>query len=173
MLRRLPLCRQDTQRGPRTRIPCVGRPSQKVRRLFEGSAQSGARQNELRVNESGPRPRLTLYELDTRRERLNACDSPEIPTDRQFEEIIPQALPPEYERIRTSHLEKPDFGIADIRGMMSAIYAANLARSSSTTGIAGQPVAEDSRRDIICHYCERAGHFNNTCPLHAKHEQQR
>ena len=90
--------------------------------------------------------------------------------------IILQALPPEYERIRTSHLEKPDFGVADLRRMMSAIYAANLARSSPTTGIAGRgsamPVAEDNRRDIICHYCERVDHFKNTCPS-AKHEQQR
>ena len=90
--------------------------------------------------------------------------------------ILP-ALPPEYERIRISHLEKPDFGIADIRRMLSAIYTTNLARSSSTKGIAGReaamPVAEDNRRNIICHYCERAGHFKNTCPLRAKHEQQR
>ena len=61
--------------------------------------------------------------------------------------------------------------------MISAIYAANLARSSSTKGIAGRgaamPAVEDNRRDIICHYCERAGHFKNTCPLRAKHEQQR
>ena len=118
-----------------------------------------------------------LYELDTRRERLNACDPPEGPTDRQFEDIILQALPPEYKSICTSHLEKPDFGIADIRRMMSTIYAANLARSSLTTGIAGRgaamPAAEDNRRDIIFHYCERAGHFKNTCPLRAKHEQQR
>ena len=101
-----------------------------------------------------------MYELDTHRKRLNALDPPEGPTDRQLEGIILQAIPPEYERIRTSHLEKPDFGIADIRRMMSAIYAVNFARSSSTTGIAGygaaMSAAEDSRRDIICHYCERA-----------------
>ena len=118
-----------------------------------------------------------LYELDTRRERHNACDPPKGPTDRQFEDILLQALPPEYERVRTSHLEQPDFGIDDIRRIMSAIDAANLARSSSTTGIAGHgaaiPTAKDSRRDIICHYCERAGHFKNTCPLRAKHEQWR
>ena len=110
---------------------------------------------------SGQDPDVFLYELDTRRERLNACDFPEGPTDCQFENIILQALSPEYERIRTSHLGKPDFGIANIRRMMSAIYAANLVRSSSTTGIAGRgaamPTVEDNRRDIICHYCERAG----------------
>ena len=85
----------------------------------------------------GQDPDEFLYELDTRRERLNAYGPLEGPTGRQFEDIILQDLPPEYERIRTSHFEKPDFGIADIRRMMSAIYAANLSRSSSTTGIMG------------------------------------
>ena len=125
----------------------------------------------------GQDPDEFLYELDTRRKRLNACDPSEEPTERQFEDIILQALPPEYKRIRASHLEKPDFGIADIRRMMSAIYEANLAGSSSTTGIAGRgaamPTAEDTRRDIICLYCKRAGHFKKTYPLRAKHEQQR
>ena len=125
----------------------------------------------------GQDPDEFLYELDTRRERLNACDPPEGWTDRQFEDIILQALPPEYERIRTSHLEKPEFGIADIHRMMFAIYTASLARSSSTTRIAGRgaamPAEKDNRSDIICHYCERAGHFKNTCPLRAKYEQQR
>ena len=86
---------------------------------------------------SGQDPDVFLYDLDTRCKRLSACDPPEGPTDRQFEGIILQALPPEYERIRTSYLEKPDFGIADIHRMMSAIYAANLARSSLTTGLRG------------------------------------
>ena len=135
-----------------------------------------AKMNSARMS-PGQDPDEFLYELDTRHERLNACDPPEGRADRQFGDIILQALPPEYERIRTSHLEKPDFGIAAIRRMLSANYAANLAHSSSKTGIAGHgaamPVAEDNRRDIICHYCERAGHFKNTCPLRAKHEQQR
>ena len=81
-----------------------------------------------------------LYELDTRRKRLNACDPPERPTGRQFEDIILQALPPNYERIRTSNLKKSGFGIADICRMMSAIYAAK-ARLSSTTGIARRGAA--------------------------------
>ena len=125
----------------------------------------------------GQDPDEFLYELDTRRQRLNACDPPEGPTDRQFEDIILQALSPEYERIGTPYFEKPDFGIANIRRMMSAIYAANPAHSSSTTMIAGRgvamPAAEKNPRDIIYHYCESAGHFKNTCPLRAKHEQQR
>ena len=57
MLRRPPLCRQDTRRGFRTRTTRVGRPTRNVRRLFEGGAQSGARQHEFRANQFGPRPR--------------------------------------------------------------------------------------------------------------------
>ena len=132
--------------------------------------------NSVRMSPSQDPDKL-LYELDTRRERLNACDPQEGPMDRQFEDIILQALPAEYERIRTSHLEKSDFRIADIRRMMPAIYAANLARSSSMTGNtrrgAAMSAAEDNRRDIICHYRKCVGHFRNTCPLRAKHEQQR
>ena len=151
------------------------------REKLDGCSRKALRAEHAKMNSArmspGQDPNELLYVLDTRRERLNACDSPEGPTGRQFEDIILQALPPEYERIRTSHFEKPDFGIADIRRMMSAIYTANLARSSPTTGIAGRgaamPAAEDNRGDIICHYCKRVDRFKNTCPLRAKHERQR
>ena len=152
-----------------------------LREKYDGCSREAlgaqyAKMNSTRMS-PGQDPDEFLYELDTRRERLNACDPSEGPTDRQFEDIILQALPPEYEHICTSHLEKPDFGIADIRRMVSAIYAANLARLSLTMEIArrgaAMPAEEDNHRDTICHYCERAGHFKNTCPLRAKHEQQR
>ena len=98
----------------------------------------------------GQDPDEFLHKLDTRRELLNVCDPPERPKDRQFEDIILQALPPEYERIRTSYLEKPDFGIVGIRRRTSAVYAANLARLSSTTRLARHraaiPAAEQSQK---------------------------
>ena len=152
-----------------------------LREKFDGCSREALRAEHAKMISTrmnpGQDPEKFLYELDIRRKRLNACDPPEGPTDRQFEDIIPQAFPPEYERIHTSHLEKPDFGIADIRRMMSAIYAANLAQSSSKAGITGggttMPAAENNRRDQICHYCERVGHFKNTCPLRVKYEQQR
>ena len=152
-----------------------------LRVKFDGCSREALRVEHAKMNSAqtspGQDPDEFLDELDTCRERLNACDPPEGPTDRQFEDIVLQALPPEYERIHTCHLEKPDVGIADIRRMMSAIYAANLARSSSTTGNArretAMSTAENNRRDIFCYYCERAGRFKNTCPLRANHEQQR
>ena len=144
---------------------------------FDGCSREALRARHAKINSTRMSPGQNsdefLYEFDTHRERLNTCDPPEGPTDHQLENIILQALPPEYERIRTSQLEKPDFGIADIRRMVSAIHAANLARSRSATGIARRGAAmlaaEDNRRDIICHYCERAGHFKNMCPYRAKH----
>ena len=152
-----------------------------LREKFDGCSREALRAEHAKMNSARMNPGQDsdkfLYELNTRCERLNACDPPEEPTGRQLEDIISQALPPEYERIRTSHLETPDFGIGDIRRMTSAIYAANLACSSSTTDIAGseaaRPAADNNHKDIICHYCERAGHFKDACPLCTKHEKQR
>ena len=110
-----------------------------LRETFDGCLREALRAEHAKMNSARMSPSQDsdefLYELNTHRKRLNTCDPPEGPADLQFENIILRALPPEYERIRTSHFEKPDVEIADIRRMMSAIYAANLARSSSTTEI--------------------------------------
>ena len=73
----------------------------------------------------GQDPNDYLYHMDSRRDRLNACDPPEGPTDRQCEDIILEALPLEYGRIRQTHLERRNFDIASIRRMMAAFYADN------------------------------------------------
>ena len=61
------------------------------------------------------------YIVDSSRDHLKACDPPERPTDRQYEDILLQALPPEYKAIHQARLEREDFGLADIRRMMAAI----------------------------------------------------
>ena len=120
----------------------------------------------------GQDPDEFLYELDTRHKRLNACNPPEGPTDCQFEDIILQALPPE--RIHTSQLEKPDFEIADICRMMYAIYAANLARSSSMTGIAGgRGCRAHGRRQSQRHRLPLLRTRGPHVPSLRQHEQQR
>ena len=115
------------------------------REKFDGCSREALRAEHAKMNFERMSPGQDLdeflYELDTRRKRFNACDPPEGPTDRQFEDTILQALQPEYECIRTLHLEKPKFGIAVICCMISAIYAANLDCSSLTTGIAGRGAA--------------------------------
>ena len=157
------------------------RPWAALRERFDGCSTETLRVEHANMNSvrmsSGQDPDKFPYKLDTHRERLNARNPLEETIDRKFEGIILQALPPKYECIRTPYLEKPDFWIADIHRMMSAIYAANHARSSSSTSIAGHgaamPATKNNRRDIIFSYCERADHFKNTCLHRAKHEQQR
>ena len=56
-----------------------------------------------------------FYHMDSCRDRLNACNPPE---GWPYEDIILQALPSEYDRIRQTHLER--------RAVMTAIYADNL-----------------------------------------------
>ena len=91
------------------------------------------------------------------------------PSDRQCENIILQCLSPEYDKIRHTHFEREDCNLADIRRMMSKIYADNLALSNSylSRGISGRGVAmQASGRDlsyINCHYCNKFGDYKNDC----------
>ena len=87
-----------------------------------------------------------------------------------------QVPPSEYERIRQTHLERRDFGPADIRRMVAAIYANNLSRSESSKGIAGRGAAmqavDRDRTCVLCHYCDQFGYLKRKCPLRIKHHQQ-
>ena len=93
----------------------------------------------------------------------------ESPSDRQYEDIILQYLPPEYDRTRQIHFEREDCNLADIRRTMSKIYADNLARShtDSPRSMAGRGVAMHATgRDfsnINFLYCNKFGHFKNDC----------
>ena len=62
----------------------------------------------------GQDPNDYLYRIDSYRDRLNACDPLEDLTYRQYEDTILQVLPSEYDGIRQTHLERRDFGLADI-----------------------------------------------------------
>ena len=96
-----------------------------------------------------------LYQIDSYRDRFDACDSPEGSMGRQYENIILQALPSEYDRIRQNHLEMRDSGLADIRRMVAAIYADNLSRSESSKGVAGRRAAmkamDRDRTSVLLH----------------------
>ena len=78
-----------------------------------------------------------------KKDRLNSVTPKEGPSDRQYEDIILQCLPPEYDRIRQTRFEREDFNLADIRQNMLEIYADNLARSNSDSsrGIVRRGVA--------------------------------
>ena len=111
---------------------------------------------------------------------LNSVTPKEGPSDCRYEDIILQCLPPEYDRIRRTHFEREKYSLADIRRMMSKIYADNLARShsDSSRGIAGRGIAmQATGRDlskIICHYYNKFGHFKNDCAdFKAAHHRNR
>ena len=114
---------------------------------------------------SGNDPDDFMYTMDGFRERLVDMGQP-VP-DQRYEEIILQALPAEYERVRTASYEGRDFHPADIRRMMSALYIDCLSRPYNSPLVAGRGVAmqatggEDSA--IKCHYCGNPGHRQKIC----------
>ena len=124
----------------------------------------------------GQDPDNCLYHMYSCRDRLNACDPPKGPTDRQYEDIIFQVLPSEYDRIRETHLERKHFGLADIHRIMAAIYADNLFLSESSKDIAGRGAAmQEVDRDctsVRCHYCDQFRLFKRKFPRRIKHQQQ-
>ena len=69
-----------------------------------------------------------LYRKDRCRDRLNSVTPKEGPSDRRYENIILQCLPPEYDRIRQMHFERENCSLADIWRMMPKIYADNIWR---------------------------------------------
>ena len=87
--------------------------------------------------------------------------------DERYEDIILQALPAEYERVRTASYERRDFHLANILRMMSALYIDYLSRPSDSPLVAGRGVAmqatggDDST--IKCHYCGNPGHHQKIC----------
>ena len=74
-----------------------------LREKFKGSPREAIRAEHTKMNNtpmrSGQDRDGYLYIIDSCRNRLNACDPAEGPTGRQYEDIILQALPLEYEVI--------------------------------------------------------------------------
>ena len=60
--------------------------------------------------------------------------------DNRYEDIILQALPPEYERVRTASYERRDFGLDDIRPMVHTMYVDNLSRSFNAKPVIGRGI---------------------------------
>ena len=87
--------------------------------------------------------------------------------DERYEDIILQALPAEYERVRTASYERRDFHLADIRRMMSALYIDCLSRTNNSLLVTGRGVAMQATGGdnsiIKCHYCGNMGHRQKNC----------
>ena len=114
---------------------------------------------------SGDDPDDFLYTMDGYRERLKDMGQP-VP-DERYEDIILQALPAEYERVRIASYERRDFHLADIRRMMSALYIDCLSRPNNSLLVAGCGVAMQATGGdnsiIKCHYCGNPGHRQKNC----------
>ena len=114
---------------------------------------------------SGDDPDDFLYTMDDFCERLEDMGQP-VP-DERYEDIILQAIPADYERVRTASYERRDFHLADIRRMMSALYIDCLSHPYNSPLVAGRGVAmqatggDDSA--IKCHYCDNPGHRQKNC----------
>ena len=76
--------------------------------------------------------------------------------DERYEDIILQALPPKYERVRTASYERRDFGLDNIRHMVNTMYVDNISRSVSAKPVAGcgiaMQVAGHTSSDVQCNY---------------------
>ena len=75
-----------------------------LREKFDECLRAAIRAEHIRMKNTRVRPGQDpddyVYHMDNCRDRLNACDPPEGPTDRQHEDIILQALQSDYDRIR-------------------------------------------------------------------------
>ena len=103
--------------------------------------------------------------MDDYRKRLEDIGQP-VP-DERYEEIILQAIPAEYERVRTVSYERRDFHLADIRGMMSALYIDCLSHPKNSPSVVGVGVAmhltAGGDSPINCHYCDSPINRQKTC----------
>ena len=115
--------------------------------------------------ESGDNPDNFLYIMDGFRERLDDMGQP-VPEERH-EDIILQARPAEYERVRTASYERRDFHLADVRRMMSALYIDCLSRPNNSPLVAGRGIAMQATGGddgaIKYHYCGNPGHRQINC----------
>ena len=78
--------------------------------------------------------------------------------DERYDDIILQALPPEYERVRTASYERRDYELDDIRHMVHTMYVDNLSCSVNATPVAGpgiaMQVAGHTSSDVQCNDCK-------------------
>ena len=113
---------------------------------------------------SGDDPDDFIYTMDGHRERLKDMGQP-VP-DERYEDIILQALPAEYERVRTASYERRDFHLADIRRMMSACTstAFPVRTTPSWSQVVGLPCRRLGGNSIIkCNCCGNPGHRQKNC----------
>ena len=125
--------------------------------------------------EPGQDPDDFFFILDKCRDRLEEMG--QTMHDERYEDIILQALPAEYERVRIASYEKRDFGLDDIRHMVHTMYVDNLSRPVNHKPVAGRGIAMQATghkiSDVRCNYCKGVGHLKRDCAtLKAKEHRQ-
>ena len=125
--------------------------------------------------EPGQDPDEFFFALDECRDLLEEMG--QAVHDESYEDIILQALPPEYERMRTSSYERRDFGLDDIRYMVHTIYVDNLSRSINAKPIAGRGIAMQvvghTSSDVQCsYYCKGFGGVTQDCAILKKEHRR-
>ena len=117
--------------------------------------------------EPGQDPDDFFFVLDGCRDLLE--DIGQTVHDERYEDIILQALPAEYERVRIASYEKRDFGLDDIRHMVHTMYVDNLSRPSNPKPVAGRGIAMQAaghnNSDVRCNYCRGIGHLIQDCAI--------
>lgn len=87
-------------------------------------------------------------------------------SDEPYEDIIPQALPSEYERVRTASYEKQNFGLEDTQYMLQFMYTDYLSRPSNSTVADGGIAMQATRRDdsgLTYHFCGNVSYQEDNC----------
>lgn len=152
-----------------------------LREKVYGRSQAALRAEYYEMNNikmtPGQDPEEVSYMMDSRRDRLNSNSPPEGYMDQQYEDVLLQALSPEYENIRRAHLEKLDSDLANTWRKMAATYADNLSRRSIILGgIVGPGAAlQTMDRDLSnvrCHNCLMFGHYRRNYPNNRNQHQQ-
>ena len=127
--------------------------------------------------EPGQDPDDIFFVLDECRDLL--AEMGQTVHDERYGDIILQALPPDYERVRTASYETRDFALDDIRQMVRTInmYVDNLSRSVSAKSVAGHGIAmqvgNHTNSDVQCNYCKAFRHVTQDCAILKKEHRRR
>ena len=82
--------------------------------------------------------------------------------DERYEDIILQALAPEYEKVRTASYARREFRLDDIRHMVHTLYVDNFSPSVNAMPFVGLCIAMQvvghTSSDVQCNYCKGFGH---------------
>lgn len=87
--------------------------------------------------------------------------------DQQYEKVIFQTLPAEYEKVRLNSYEKRDFGLDDIRHTIHAMYVDNLLCCSNSKPISGCRIVIQATGHTTARSCSATYNESASCATHS------